>query len=191
MCQLDCSKAQHSFHADFLHATAAPDAQHALPAEQPVLLRTLQAGDMPKFLHDFQFEGDEQVDLRRKRPSSRVWEQVLTKELSVDDLDDDQVVQLGYLAPGKTAAVWARTTLSHQQCADARPLPACRRWHRAWRRRRQRRTPGGKVHTRGQPAASPEALGGESMDGQVCVRACPQARLPLHAGLQAPGEWPG
>ena len=101
---MDSSKAVHAFPADFLHATAAPAAEHALPVEPAVLLRTLHAHDMPQFLHDFQFEGDEQVDLRRKKPNSRVWERVITGELSVDDLEDEEVVQLGYLAPGKTAA---------------------------------------------------------------------------------------
>lgn len=138
-CKLDgAGKGCQPFLSDYLHATAqpAPDAAILAPFTPTVLATALAADQVPAYLEGMQFDADNPIDLRRKKPDSKAWFDVLTGRQDIGDLPDDDLRQLHYVAAGGLPAC-SGPAAPHRSSA-ARRSPACAQQHRApCRRNRQ------------------------------------------------------
>ena len=101
-CKLDDHHRHICLSNDSLHATEGPDEEHIVPAFEPVVLTAepLQLADVPTWLQEYQFDADAPVDLRRIKPDSELWLDVLTRQRSIASLSDDEVLRLRYNATG-------------------------------------------------------------------------------------------
>lgn len=126
-CKLDDpDTACQPYPADHLHATdePPPDAPTFTPFAPQVLATDLAAEQVPAYLESLQFDTDDPVDLRRKKPDSEAWFDVLTGRQDIADLPDDDLRQLQYLAAGGVQACWVA---GQSLTAPAPPTPAVSR----------------------------------------------------------------
>lgn len=132
-CKLDgAGTACHPFPTDYLHATSEPppDAPTFTPFTPKVLVMDLAAVEVPAYLERLQFDADSPIDLRRKKPDSEAWFDVLVGRQDIADLPDDDLRQLQYVvAGGLPACSWqcvAGAPGSASLAPRRRHQPACR-----------------------------------------------------------------
>ena len=100
-CKLDGIKGKVHCSADSLHATGPPPPDKTLePFEHKLLAEALPVAELGGFLQGVQ--EDPPIDLRRSKPDSTVWYDVLTGQRSVATLPDEDILRLRYLVPGGT-----------------------------------------------------------------------------------------
>ena len=126
-CTLDAADTRcQSFHSDYLHATSqpAPNAVILAPFTPIVLNTALAADQVPAYLEAMQFDADSPIDLRRKKPDSEAWYDVLTGKQDIGDLADDDLRQLHYMASSGLPACSQQHAqdLRHKQAAPQTPL---------------------------------------------------------------------
>lgn len=98
-CKLDGIKGKVHCNTDSLHATEPPPPDTTLqPFEPELLAKALPVPELEGFLQGVQ--EDPPIDLRRSKPDSGVWYDVLTGQRCVSSLPDDEVARLRYLVPG-------------------------------------------------------------------------------------------
>jgi hypothetical protein len=91
-----------AFSTDCLHATVPPphDAPTYTPTQPILLAEALGAEQVPSYLESLQFDADNPIDLRRIKPDSEAWFDVLTGSQDISDLSDADLCDLHYEATG-------------------------------------------------------------------------------------------
>ena len=96
-CKLDGVDGLQHCNPDSLHATGPPPKDQELQDFQPKLLaEKLQVPELQGWLTAHQ--EDPPCDLRRSKPDSGVWCDVLTGQRSINSLTDDEALRLRYVA---------------------------------------------------------------------------------------------
>lgn len=101
-CKMDGADGMQPFSTDYLHATAPPppDAPIFTATEPITLVEALGTEQIPSYLENLQFDADNPIDLRRIKPDSELWFDVLTGGQDMSDLSDADLCYLHYEAAG-------------------------------------------------------------------------------------------